>query len=137
LAEALKARSAFRRSRTRLRRRGLAQQGAYYRVSTREQGKSGLGLDAQRAAVARFAEAEGFEVVSEFTEIETGKGTDDLDRMPQLAASLAAARRNGKAPVVVAKLDRLSRDGHFISGPMAHKTPFLVAELGPDVKPFL
>src|SRR5208337_215355 len=105
---------------------------AYYRVSTREQGRSGLGLDAQRAAVARFAEAEGFEVVSEFTEIETGKGADDLDyRMPQLAASLAAARRNGKAPVVVAKLDRLSRDGHFISGLMAQKTPFLVAVLGP------
>src|SRR5271166_7089204 len=104
---------------------------AYYRVSTREQGRSGLGLDAQRAAVARFAEAEGFEVVSEFTEIETGKGADDLDRMPQLAASLAAARRNGEAPVVVAKLDRLSRDGHFISGLMAQKTPFLVAELGP------
>ncbi len=57
------------------------------------------------------------------------KGADDLDRMPQLAASLAAARRNGKAPVVVAKLERLSRDGHFISGLMAHKTPFLVAEL--------
>src|SRR5271157_4595797 len=105
---------------------------AYYRVSTREQGRSGLGFDAQRATVARFAEAEGFEVVSEFTEIETGKGADDLDySMPQLAASLAAARRNGKAPVVVAKLDRLSRDGHFISGLMAQKTPFLVAELGP------
>ena len=46
------------------------------RVSTREQGRSGLGIDAQRAAVARFAEAEGFEVVGEFTEIETGKGSD-------------------------------------------------------------
>jgi len=111
---------------------------AYYRVSTREQGKSGLGIDAQRAAVARFAEAEGFEIVAEFTEVETGKGADALDRRPQLAASLAAARRNGKAtPVAVAKLDRLSRDVHFVSGLMAHKTPFLVAELGPDVEPFL
>jgi DNA invertase Pin-like site-specific DNA recombinase len=111
---------------------------AYYRVSTREQGKSGLGIDAQRAAVARFAKAEGFEVVSEFTEVATGKGADALDRRPQLAASLAAARRNGKAtPVAVAKLDRLSRDVHFVSGLMAHKTPFLVAELGPDVEPFL
>ncbi len=110
---------------------------AYYRVSTREQGKSGLGLDAQRAAVARFAEAEGFEVVAEFTEVETGKGADALDRRPQLSAALAEARRQGRAPVVVAKLDRLSRDVHFISGLMAHKTPFLVAELGPDVEPFV
>jgi DNA invertase Pin-like site-specific DNA recombinase len=69
---------------------------AYYRVSTREQGRSGLGIDAQRAAVARFAEAEGFEVAAEFTEIETGKGADALDRRPQLAAALAGARRNGK-----------------------------------------
>ncbi len=80
----------------------------------------------------------GFEIVSEFTEFETGKGADALDRRPQLAASLAAARRNGKAtPVAVAKLDRLSRDVHFVSGLMAHKTPFLVADLGPDVEPFL
>lgn len=111
---------------------------AYYRVSTREQGRSGLGLDAQRGAIARFAEAEGFEVAAEFTEVETGKGADALDRRPQLTAALAAARRNGKAcPITVAKLDRLSRDVHFISGLMAHKTPFLVADLGPDVEPFL
>ena len=111
---------------------------AYYRVSTREQGRTGLGLDAQRAAIARFAEAEGFEVAAEFAEVETGKGADALDRRPQLAAALAGARRNGKAcPIAVAKLDRLSRDVHFISGLMAHKTPFLVADLGPDVEPFL
>jgi DNA invertase Pin-like site-specific DNA recombinase len=111
---------------------------AYFRVSTREQGRSGLGIDAQRAAVARFAEAEGFEVVAEHVEIETGKGADALDRRPQLAAALAGARRNGKAcPIAVAKLDRLSRDVHFISGLMAHKTPFLVADLGSDVEPFL
>jgi DNA invertase Pin-like site-specific DNA recombinase len=54
------------------------------------------------------------------------------------AATLARARRNGKAcPVAVAKLDRLSRDLHFINGLMAHKTPFLIADLGPDVEPFL
>ena len=111
---------------------------AYYRVSTREQGKSGLGLDAQRAAVARFAEADGFEVVNEFTEVETGKGADALDRRPRLAEALDAARRCGRGtPIAVAKLDRLSRDVHFISGLMAHKTPFLVAELGSDVEPFL
>jgi DNA invertase Pin-like site-specific DNA recombinase len=89
-------------------------------------------------AIARFAEAEGFEVAAEFTEVETGRGADALDRRPQLAAALAGARRNGKAcPIGVAKLDRLSRDVHFISGLMAHKTPFLVADLGLDVEPFL
>jgi DNA invertase Pin-like site-specific DNA recombinase len=111
---------------------------AYYRVSTREQGRSGLGIDAQRAAVARFAEAENFEIVGEHVGIETGKGADALDRRPKLASALAEARQHGKhCPIVVAKLDRLSRDVHFISGLMAHKTPFLVANLGPEVEPFL
>jgi DNA invertase Pin-like site-specific DNA recombinase len=95
-------------------------------------------LDAQRAAVARFAETEGFEVVAEFTEVETGKGADALDRRPQLVAALAQARRYGKAcPVAVSKLDRLSRDVHFISGLMTLRVPFLVAELGADADPFM
>ena len=64
------------------------------------------------------------------------KGADALDRRPQLKAALAAARKL-KCHVAVAKLDRLSRDVHFISGLMAHKVPFLVAELGPDVDPFV
>jgi DNA invertase Pin-like site-specific DNA recombinase len=64
--------------------------------------------------------------------VETGKGADALDRRPQLKAALAAARKL-KCQVAVAKLDRLSRDVHFISGLMAHKVPFLVAELGSDV----
>ncbi len=110
---------------------------AYYRVSTREQGRSGLGLEAQRAAVARFAEAEGFEVVAHFTETETGKGADALDRRPELAAALAEAKRHKGAPVVVAKLDRLSRDVHFISGLMAHRVPFICADLGPGADPFM
>ena len=97
---------------------------AYYRVSTREQGRSGLGLEAQREAIARFAETEGFELVAEFTDIETGKGADALDRRPQLAAALETARRHGKScPVAVAKLDRLSRDVHFISGLMTSARP--------------
>jgi DNA invertase Pin-like site-specific DNA recombinase len=89
---------------------------AYFRVSTREQGRSGLGIDAQRAAVARFGAAEGYEVVGEFVEIETGKGADAIERRPQLAAALAEARRHGKCAVAVSKLDRLSRDVHLISG---------------------
>jgi DNA invertase Pin-like site-specific DNA recombinase len=109
---------------------------AYVRVSTSQQGRSGLGIEAQREALVRFAQAEGFEVVREFVEVETGKGADALDRRPQLSAALAMARKL-KCSVVVAKLDRLSRDVHFISGLMAQRVPFLVAELGPDVDPFV
>jgi DNA invertase Pin-like site-specific DNA recombinase len=109
---------------------------AYYRVSTAKQGRSGLGLEAQREALARFGATEGFEIIREFVEIETGKGADALDRRPQLAAALAEARRR-RCAVGVAKLDRLSRDVHFISGLMAHRVPFLVAELGSDVDPFI
>jgi DNA invertase Pin-like site-specific DNA recombinase len=108
----------------------------YIRVSTSQQGHSGLGIDAQRSAIARFAEAEGFELVREFVEVETGKGSDALDRRPQLTAALAEAREH-RCAVVVAKLDRLSRDVHFISGLMAHRVRFIVAELGPDVDPFV
>ena len=109
---------------------------AYLRVSTTQQGRSGLGLEAQRAAIARFAEAEGLELRGEFVEVETGKGADALDQRPQLRASLAAARRAG-LPVIVAKLDRLSRDVAFVSGLMAQRVPFIVAELGADADPFM
>jgi DNA invertase Pin-like site-specific DNA recombinase len=109
---------------------------SYVRVSTARQGRSGLGIEAQRSAIARFAETEGYEIVREFVEVETGKGADALDRRPELSAALAGARKL-KCAVLVAKLDRLSRDVHFISGLMAHRVAFLVAELGPDVDPFI
>jgi DNA invertase Pin-like site-specific DNA recombinase len=108
---------------------------AYYRVSTQKQGRSGLGLEAQRAAVAAFAKAEGFNITAEFTEVETGKGTDALDRRPQLAAALKAAKR-AKCEVIVAKLDRLSRDVAFISSLMVQRVPFIVAAFGRNVDPF-
>jgi DNA invertase Pin-like site-specific DNA recombinase len=98
-------------------------------VSSAQQGKSGLGIEAQREALARFAETEGFTILAEFVEVETGKGHDALAQRPQLAAALAEARRH-KCAVAVAKLDRLSRDVHFISGLMAQRVPFIVAELG-------
>src|SRR5664279_4785718 len=94
----------------------------YVRVSTSQQGRSGLGIEAQRQTLARFAETEGFEAVSEYVEVETGKGADALDRRPQLAAALAEARKL-KCPVAVAKLDRLSRDVHFISGCLLYTSP--------------
>jgi len=107
----------------------------YTRVSTKTQGASGLGLDAQRAAIEAFAAREGLTVAEWFTENESGKGSDALDRRPQLAAALAAAKQTN-AFVVVAKLDRLSRDVHFISGLMVHKVPFVVTELGMNTNPF-
>jgi DNA invertase Pin-like site-specific DNA recombinase len=108
----------------------------YARVSTQRQRRSGLGLEAQREAVERFAAAEGFVVAAEFIEAETGKGADALDRRPQLAAALDQAKRR-RCSIVVAKLDRLSRDVAFISGLMARRVPFIVAELGSDVDPFM
>jgi DNA invertase Pin-like site-specific DNA recombinase len=108
----------------------------YVRVSTAKQGRSGLGIEAQRKALERFAATEGFQILRVFVEIETGKGSDALDRRPQLAAALSEARRQ-RCYVGVAKLDRLSRDVHFISGLMAHRVPFVVAELGADVDPFI
>ncbi|MEO3474084.1 recombinase family protein [Roseomonas sp. CAU 1739] len=109
---------------------------AYIRVSTERQGRSGLGLDAQRDAIQRFAAAEGFEVAATFTEVETGKGQDALERRPRLRAALAAARK-AKAPVLVAKLDRLSRNVAFISNLMTQRVPFIVATLGADADPFM
>jgi DNA invertase Pin-like site-specific DNA recombinase len=108
----------------------------YIRVSTAQQGRSGLGIEAQRRVLQQFTQAEGIEVLGEFVEVETGKGADAMDRRPQLKAALAAARKH-RCHVAVAKLDRLSRDVHFISGLMAHRIPFLVAELGSDVDPFV
>jgi hypothetical protein len=77
---------------------------AYVRVSTSRQGKSGLGLEAQRDNIARFSKQEGYEVIGEYVEVETGKGADALERRPQLSAAINAARRR-KASIVVAKLD--------------------------------
>jgi DNA invertase Pin-like site-specific DNA recombinase len=109
---------------------------AYLRVSTGKQGKSGLGIEAQREAIARFAEAEGLVVAYEYVEVETGKGADALDLRPQLRLALDRARKL-KCPIVVAKLDRLSRDVAFIAGLMSQRIPFVVAELGPDIDPFI
>src|SRR5512144_860243 len=75
-------------------------------------------------------------LIAEYVEAETGKGADALDRRPQLAAALAAAKAS-KCSVVVAKLDRLSRDVAFVAGLMAQRVPFIVAELGRDADPFM
>src|SRR5580704_3201089 len=98
---------------------------AYLRVSTDRQGRSGLGLEAQRDAIGRFARDQGLDLVEERVEVESGKGADALELRPQLRSALDIARRR-KCAIVVAKLDRLSRDVHFISGLMAQRVPFVV-----------
>jgi DNA invertase Pin-like site-specific DNA recombinase len=80
--------------------------------------------------------AESLTIIEEYAEFETGKGADALDRRPQLAAALAAAKK-AKCSIVVSKLDRLSRDVAFVSGLMAQRVPFIVAELGRDADPFI
>ena len=109
---------------------------AYIRVSTAGQARSGLGLEAQRQAITDFASREGFTINRWFQEAESGAGSDALERRPQLAAAIDAARK-ARGPVLVAKLDRLSRDVHFISGLMAHRVEFIVTDLGRQSDPFI
>ena len=97
---------------------------AYYRVSTDKQGRSGLGLDAQRAAVAVHVAGAHGTVAAAFVEVESGRKKD----RPQLAAALAAARVH-RAVLVIAKLDRLARNVHFVSGLMESGVEFVAADM--------
>ncbi len=90
---------------------------SYLRVSTERQGRSGLGLEAQREVVARYLTSTSGHLLAEFEEVETGKGSDALDKRPKLKAAIALAKKR-KAVLVIAKLDRLARNVHFISGLM-------------------
>ena len=101
---------------------------AYYRVSTQAQGRSGLGLDAQRAAVMGYLNGGTWDLVGEFTEIETGKGANALDRRPQLKAALDLCKRSG-ATLIIAKLDRLARNVHFVSGLIESGADFVAADM--------
>lgn len=91
---------------------------AYYRVSTQRQGRSGLGLEAQRQAVIERLSGRG-ELISEYTEVESGRRTD----RPRLAEALAACRLH-RATLIIAKLDRLARNVAFVSGLMESATEF-------------
>jgi DNA invertase Pin-like site-specific DNA recombinase len=101
---------------------------SYIRVSTPRQGASGLGLEAQQEAVARFLNGGSCELVVEFREIETGKGADALTKRPQLRAALDACRKHG-ATLLIAKLDRLARNVHFVSGLMESKVKFVACDM--------
>lgn len=104
---------------------------AYYRVSTDKQGRSGLGLDAQRNAVARYLDQAAGELVAEYTEVESGKSHTNR---PQLDAALQECRRR-RAVLIIATLDRLARNVHFISGLMETNVPFVAADM-PSASPF-
>src|SRR5712671_3936845 len=107
----------------------------YLRVSTREQGRSGLGLAAQRFDIEAFGSREEFGVKSWYQDIQTGAGRDALLLRPGLAAALKEARA-ARCPLIVSRLDRLSRNVHFIAGLMEHKVHFVVAALGRDCDDF-
>jgi DNA invertase Pin-like site-specific DNA recombinase len=96
---------------------------SYLRVSTDKQGRSGLGLEAQREAVAGYLNGGSWQLVNEFVEVESGR----KDERPQLAAALEACRRN-KATLVIAKLDRLSRRVSFISAIMDSGIDFVAVD---------
>ncbi|ACL63338.1 recombinase family protein [Methylobacterium nodulans] len=96
---------------------------AYFRVSTTRQGRSGLGLDAQRIAVERYTGGRG-ELIAEYTEVESGR----KDGRPQLAAAIDLCRKR-KAVLVIAKLDRLARNVAFISNLMESRVEFIAADM--------
>src|SRR5215469_10603747 len=97
---------------------------SYLRVSTGRQGKSGLGLEAQRSAVADYLNGGKWSLVKEFTEIESGKRAD----RPVLEKAIKACRVYG-AKLVIAKLDRLSRDAHFLLGLEKAGVDFVAADM--------
>lgn len=98
----------------------------YFRVSTQRQGVSGLGLEAQEESVRQYLKGRDAEVIGCFTEIESGRKTDQ--QRPQLSAALAMCKKEG-AQLLVAKLDRLARNVHFISGLMQSGVKFVAVDL--------
>ncbi|WP_428391484.1 recombinase family protein [Lichenicoccus sp.] len=103
---------------------------AYYRVSTAKQGRSGLGLEAQREAVSRYLNGGAWTLIAEFTEVESGRKNE----RPQLAAAIERCKRTG-SKLVIAKLDRLARNVAFIATLMESGVPFVAVDR-PDAKPF-
>jgi len=101
---------------------------AYYRVSTSRQGASGLGLDAQRATVMQHLSGSTKTVLAEFVEVETGKGANALEKRPQLRLALDMCKRTGST-LLIAKLDRLARNVHFVSGLIETGVDFIAADM--------
>jgi len=107
----------------------------YLRVSTPEQGRSAFSLDTQRRDIGAFGAREGFTITSWHQDVQTGRGADALQLRPGLAAALKEARLR-RCPLIVTRLDRLSRNVHLISGLMEHRVHFIVVALGKDCDHF-
>jgi len=105
----------------------------YLRVSSREQGKSGLGIEAQQVEATNFCNLHGFNIVKVFVEVQSAK--ESLAERPVLSEALELCRKQGYS-LVVSKLDRLSRDVEAVAGLMKGKIKFYVAQLGIDVDNF-
>jgi DNA invertase Pin-like site-specific DNA recombinase len=101
---------------------------SYLRVSTEKQGRSGLGLEAQRNAVEQFLNGGRWALLEEFVEVETGKGSKALSKRPKLRAAIEACKKS-KAVLVIAKLDRLARNVAFVSKLMEDKVEFVAADM--------
>src|SRR5687768_6715223 len=97
---------------------------AYYRVSTTKQGVSGLGIEAQQASVREYAQRSGASILAEFVEIESGRKSE----RPQLMLAIDLCRR-AKASLLIAKLDRLARNVHFVSGLMETGVNFVALDM--------
>ncbi|MDE2128630.1 MAG: recombinase family protein [Betaproteobacteria bacterium] len=100
----------------------------YFRVSTVKQGASGLGLEAQRQAVMIYLAGRDKTVLAEFVEVETGKGANALEKRPQLRLALEQCRKTGST-LLIAKLDRLARNVHFVSGLIETGVDFIAADM--------
>ena len=100
----------------------------YVRVSSQRQGRSGLGLAAQQTALEEYVSSHAGELVEVYTEVETGKGADALRLRPQLRAAMLACKKLG-ATLLVAKVDRLARNVHFVSGLIESRTPFVCCDM--------
>jgi DNA invertase Pin-like site-specific DNA recombinase len=100
----------------------------YYRVSTQRQGASGLGLEAQRQTVEQYLAKSAGTALASFTEVETGKGSNALEKRPQLRLALETCKKTG-ATLLIAKLDRLARNVHFVSGLLETGVDFVAADM--------
>lgn len=107
----------------------------YLRVSTQEQGRSGLGLEAQRATIEQFAQAHGITLLGFVEEVQTGKGQDALDRRPKLAALLRQCKKE-KAALIVARTSRLARNVAFGSSILETPIKFIACDAGLDADRF-
>src|SRR5688572_15760498 len=97
---------------------------SYLRVSTQKQGQTGLGMEAQRTAITNYLDGGNWKLIAEYVEVESGKN----NQRPELEKALQRCRQTG-AKLLIAKLDRLARNVHFIAGLMESNVDFLAVDM--------